>query len=64
MSLIGGQRWRTACASFSPSIEARHVNVGKYNPDIAPAFQYPDRFVGVCSLDNLVARGLDSFDRA
>jgi hypothetical protein len=47
--LIGGQRFRTACASFKPSI-LPGISMS-YQRDVCPMFEYNKRFVGISSLD-------------
>jgi hypothetical protein len=42
----------------------RHVNVGKYHPDIVAALKYLYCFIGVGSLKDLKACILSHFDRA
>ena len=49
---------------FETVHRAWHVNVGKDHTDVSAALQYRDGFIGVCGLDDLIARVLEHFGRA
>jgi hypothetical protein len=59
---MGGQRSRTAWASFSPSMLPGMLMSVKKQGDIAPRFQQDNRFVRIPGLDRNEPRFLDDLD--
>ena len=63
MILIGGQRSRTACASFSPSCAAGHVDVGEQQSNVRAGFQNGHGFVGIVCQERRKSGSLDDISR-